>query len=192
MSQQCSIVVYNCTAQDVNMTMSCGVSIAGNVVYPAPQTVKVVAYQSTPYSYVYNATYPYNTFTFVGNSLFGQTDYYVLSRQLNVQKTAETQTDYKIYIGVNGKFVAADGSDITSQITQQNQNDQSCSPNGNNGCTCGYVYLTKYPSWFVDGIEALTGITVKQYNYLSIILLILVIFIIGIIVFMVIKKARSS
>lgn len=181
----CTITVYNCSGQDLKMTASCAVSIAGNVTYPSPTTIKVSQYVDSPYTYSYPSNYPYNSFTFVGNTLFGQTNYYMLSRQVNVQQSAETQPHYVIYVGnSDGIFVDNKGNDITSDINSIRNSDPNC-VTGN--YTCGYVYLSKYPSWFVDGISALGTISANK-NYIIALIVVILAIVVGLLVIKKMKK----
>jgi hypothetical protein len=93
------------------MVASCGVSVPGNVTYPDPYTKQIPQYTDGPTSYSYSSSTPYNSFAFIGDTLYGQTNFYILSRQSNLQLTAETQPNYIIYVTIGA--AAAGGIDAT-------------------------------------------------------------------------------
>lgn len=157
-----TITVYNCTGQKVKMIASCSVS-TGAFDYPAPQSTLLQAYSDSPIVATFNVSYPYNTFTFIGDTLFGQTNYYQLSNQSNYNSTAETQWNYTIFVGISpDTLIASDNSDVSSEMLEISQSGACIGSSGGlPQSTCGYVYLGKYPSWFINGIEGLTGFTLS-------------------------------
>lgn len=176
-----TITVYNCTGQKVKMITSCSVS-TGAFAYPAPQSTLIQPYSDSPAIVTYNVQYPYNTFTFIGDTLFGQTNYYQMSNQANFVSTAEDQWNYTIFVGISpDTLISADGTDVTSEMYTIRQSGVCINNSGGmNESTCGYVYLGKYPSWFINGIEGLTGFTLSA-NTLNTKLVIFVLIILALI-----------
>jgi len=186
-----NITVYNCTGVPLNMTASCGVS-ASNQSYPPPTTTyNIKPYQDTPQTITFNQTYPYNLFTFIGTNYFGQTNYYRISSQSNYVNTAETEWCYTIYVGISPNvLISADGSDVSSEMLDNMQNNATCT----SSCTCGFVYLSYYPTWFINGIKSMgqLGVTVNSSisNLAIFVVIILVILVIAVVAVMLIKKYK--
>jgi hypothetical protein len=187
--QNFNIWIYNCTGKPFNLTMSSNLSDPDKQTNPKTyDAIPPCNMNCDPTFYQLQPPHPYNTFTVVGtsNEYFGKTDIYGLGEPSTFPP--DNQWFYTIAVGISpDKFVDASGNDVSVLIKNIIGGDTCVNGSG----TCGYLYVSEYPSWFTNLFTGL-GMDVSLKNIIMMLVIVIMAIIIGAIAIAVMMKYRKG